>query len=317
MSAVTVAHKVRHTNHYSDYYHVLSVLTAIPQLYDHTPTTGCRGCDHSTRCLVHTNNQDRSVEQGKCRDDAMSKKKGDTTKKVTAKKKREKKVDKDPEPPYVKSDYELYVEEKRRRNAEHMRRWDLKAAQAKQVNEQQEMNLPETKCYSTKTVSRTSDNTDNQRISNGDLPVALDFTTDISDLPEAIDLTTTVKNTNQTGATATNPSTSMEVDIEQYREEENWTVDFFVSHKPRTFDILFNKKKTKYNGYILLTRWKGYDPADDTLEPMHLAANHHTAQLLAYLKQPNNKELLLHIVNNKYNRFNKDFLAAIAEINEK
>ena len=139
MSAVTVAHKVRHTNHYSDYYHVLSVLTAIPQLYDHTPTTGCRGCDHSTRRLVHTNNQARSVEQVKCRDDAMSKKKGDTTKKVTAKKKREKKVDKDPEPPYVKSDYELYVEEKRRRNAEHMRRWDLKAAQAKQVNEQQEI----------------------------------------------------------------------------------------------------------------------------------------------------------------------------------
>ncbi len=129
------------------------------------------------------------------------KNKGDTTKKVTAKKKREKKVDKDPEPPYVKSDYELYVEEKRRRNAEHMRRWDLKAAQAKQVNEQQEMNLPETKCYSTKTFSRTSDNTDDQRISNGDLPVALDFTTDIGDLPEAIDLTTTVKNTNQTGAT--------------------------------------------------------------------------------------------------------------------
>jgi len=77
------------------------------------------------------------------------------------------------------------------------------------------------------------------------------------------------------------------------------------------------KNKTKYNGYILLTRWKGYDPADDTLEPMHLAAKHHTAQLLAYLKQPNNKELLLHIVYNKYNRFNKDFLAAIAEINEK
>jgi hypothetical protein len=50
---------------------------------------------------------------------------------------------------------------------------------------------------------------------------------------------------------------------------------------------------------------------------MHRAANHHTAQLLAYLKQPNNKELLLHILNNKYNRFNKDFLAAIAEINEK
>jgi len=94
-------------------------------------------------------------------------------------------------------------------------------------------------------------------------------------------------------------------------------VDFFVSHTPRMFDIQFNKKRSKYSGYILLTRWKGYDPADDTLEPMHLAAIHHTTQLLAYLKEPNNKELLLHIHNNKYSRFNKDFLAAIMEILEK
>jgi hypothetical protein len=255
-------------------------------------------------------------------------KKGEKTKKVTTKKKREKKVDNNPEPPYVKSDYKLYVEEKRKRNAEHMRQWNLNAAQAKQVSLQQEINIPETKSYDTKTQSCTSDNTDNQRITNGDLPVALDFTTD---MPTAADITTEVgikqlvrtmegasnQGTNQKGATATNPSISTEVNVEQYRDNENWTVDFFVSHMPRTFDILFNKNRTKCSGYILLTRWKGYDPADDTLEPMHLAVIHHTTQLLAYLKEPNNKEFLLHIHNNKYNRFNKDFLAAIMEILEK
>ncbi len=106
--------------------------------------------------------------------------------------------------------------------------------------------LPFASCLLPKTQSRTSDNTDNQRITNGDLPVALDFTTE---MPTAADITTEVgikqlvqtmegasnQGTNQKGATATNPSISMEVNVEQYRDEENWTVDFFVSHKPRTF----------------------------------------------------------------------------------
>lgn len=110
---------------------------------------------------------------------------------------------------------------------------------------------------------------------------------------------------------------SQELDVQDYRDENNWTVEFFVMHKEHTFTIKFNKKKIKYNGYTLKARWRGYDECDITFEPLHNAASHHKEQLLAYIMQASNKDLITHIQENKYNLFENDLLEAItSQINK-
>jgi hypothetical protein len=66
-----------------------------------------------------------------------------------------------------------------------------------------------------------------------------------------------------------------------YRDENNWMVDYFVSHKKKKFDVVIKRKKQAYNGYILLARWKDFSPSDDTEEPLNHAVQHHKTKVLA------------------------------------
>jgi hypothetical protein len=61
----------------------------------------------------------------------------------------------------------------------------------------------------------------------------------------------------------------------------------------------------------LLARWKDFSPADYTEEPLHHAAQHHKAQVLSYVKRPENVELLQHIQENKMNLFMADIVQEI------
>lgn len=190
------------------------------------------------------------------------------------------------EPEYVKSDYELYVEEKRKRNAEHMKQWDIKAAKEQQQKKDAEpSHVPTTVVQDMTTEDNTTKTTHNYTSNNNTDHNAVD--------------------------------SSQELDVQDYRDENNWTVEFFVMHKEHTFTIKFNKKKIKYNGYTLKARWRGYDECDDTIEPLHNAASHHKEQLLAYIMQASNKDLITHIQENKYNLFENDLLEAItSQINK-
>lgn len=60
-----------------------------------------------------------------------------------------------------------------------------------------------------------------------------------------------------------------------------------------------------FTGYSLLTRWKGYSPADDTAEPLHHAAEHHKEKVVAYIKKPENEELLHYVTCNPMGLFSE------------
>jgi hypothetical protein len=66
---------------------------------------------------------------------------------------------------------------------------------------------------------------------------------------------------------------------------------------------LFIRKKTLFPGYALRARLKGLTESDDTIEPLHLAAQHHKIPLLAYLES--NKDLVAYIKENKVGCFSK------------
>ncbi len=63
----------------------------------------------------------------------------------------------------------------------------------------------------------------------------------------------------------------------------------------------------------MLAKWKDFSPADDTEEPLHHAAQHHKAQVLSYVKRPENVELLQHIQENKMNLFTADIAQEICK----
>lgn len=116
------------------------------------------------------------------------------------------------EPEYVKSDYELYVEEKRKRNAEHMKQQDIKAAKEQQQKKDAEpSHVPTTVVQDMTTEDNTTKTTHNYTSNNNTDHNAVD--------------------------------SSQELDVQDYRDENNWTVEFFVMHKEHTFTIKFNKKK--------------------------------------------------------------------------
>jgi hypothetical protein len=132
-------------------------------------------------------------------------------KKGGSKKKRDR-ANMNQEPEYVKSDYELYVEEKRKRNAEHMKQWDIKAAKEQQQKKDVEpSHVPTTVVQDMTTEDPTTKTTHNYTSNNNTDHNAVD--------------------------------SSQEPDAQDYRDENNWTVEFFVMHKEHTFTIKFNKKK--------------------------------------------------------------------------
>jgi len=97
-----------------------------------------------------------------------------------------------------------------------------------------------------------------------------------------------------------------------YTDEDNWTVDFFVSHQEKKIEIQLNKKKIAFRGYTLKARWKGFSPNDDTIEPLHSAAEHHKAPLLAYLQK--HHTLVSYIKENAVGVFSADFVEELSNI---
>jgi hypothetical protein len=76
-----------------------------------------------------------------------------------------------------------------------------------------------------------------------------------------------------------------------YQAEDKWTVEYFVSHQIERIQLIINNRKTWVLGYILKARWKGYEPEDDTMDPIHMVARYHKTALIGYLKQVQDKGL--------------------------
>jgi hypothetical protein len=64
-----------------------------------------------------------------------------------------------------------------------------------------------------------------------------------------------------------------------YQAEDNWTVEYFVSHQKKRIQLINYQKKTWFLDYILKARWKGYEPEENTMEPIHRAAWYHKTAL--------------------------------------
>jgi len=208
------------------------------------------------------------------------------TKKVRKKKEPEK------EQPHEMSEYELYAQEKRRLNKEFIKRLELDKLKMKITTESNNATMV--------TTTTTSINTPN---TNQEFNEVMEHTgkgNHRHDFSDAITETTNIGGSEQEVTT-------------NYKDESNWTIDFFVNHTKKKFSIGTKRKKTPYNGYVLLARWKDFSPADDTEEPLHHAAQHHKAQVLSYVKRPENVELLQHIQENKMNLFTADIAQEICK----
>lgn len=106
----------------------------------------------------------------------------------------------------------------------------------------------------------------------------------------------------------TNTASSEKVqDHVNYQAENNWTVQCFVSHRKENLQVVVNRKKKKIMGYILQARWIGFQPEDDTMEPIHTAAEYHRTALIAYIKQVKDEQLIKSIAKNEAGILPKEF----------
>jgi hypothetical protein len=80
----------------------------------------------------------------------------------------------------------------------------------------------------------------------------------------------------------TNPSDKETIKEVDYTQPENYTVDFFCSHR-------VSKKKTS-GGFELKTRWKGFTEGEDTWEPITNQAEDNPALVKKYLIKISAKE---------------------------
>jgi hypothetical protein len=167
------------------------------------------------------------------------------------------------EPPYEMSEYEKYVQEKRKCNEEFMKSLDLKKLQ----NNNGKGGNKNTSKVTTKASEKIGTGT---RVDSGELMEKNDECNPKHNSPKQIKSIQSFGGIleHQGGAT-------------DYRDENNWMVDYFVSHKKKKFDVVIKRKKQAYNGYILLARWKDFSPSDDTEEPLNHAVQHHKTKVLA------------------------------------
>ena len=106
----------------------------------------------------------------------------------------------------------------------------------------------------------------------------------------------------------TNTASSEKVqDHINYQAENNWTVQCFVSHRKENLQVVVNRKKKKIMGYVLQARWIGFQPEDDTMEPIHTAAEYHRTALIAYIKQVKDEQLIKFIAKNEAGILPKEF----------
>ncbi len=106
----------------------------------------------------------------------------------------------------------------------------------------------------------------------------------------------------------TNTASSEKVqDHVNYQAENNWTVQCFVSHWKENLQVVVNRKKKKIMGYVLQARWIGFQPEDDTMEPIHTAAEYHRTALIAYIKQVKDEQLIKFIAKNEAGILPKEF----------
>jgi hypothetical protein len=68
-----------------------------------------------------------------------------------------------------------------------------------------------------------------------------------------------------------------------------------------------NRKKKKIMGYVLQARWIGFQPEDDTMDPIHTAAEYHRTALIAYIKQVKDEQLIKFIAKNEAGILPKEF----------
>ena len=167
------------------------------------------------------------------------------------------------EPPYEMSEYEKYVQKKRKRNEEFMKSLDLKKLQ----NNNGKGGNKNTSKVTTKASEKIGTGT---RVDSGELMEKNDECNPKHNSPKQIKSIQSVGGISEHQGGATD-----------YRDENNWMVDYFVSHKKKKFDIVIKRKKQAYNGYILLARWKDFSPSDDTEAPLHHAVQHHKTKVLA------------------------------------
>ena len=205
------------------------------------------------------------------------------TKRVRKKKEPEK------DPPHEMSEYELYVQEKRRRNEEFMKRLELDKLKSK---------------ISTDNNSATSVNTGKTQHTTLISKQVMEHTGEGNHILQSSKAT----------IEATNSGSSDKEATKNYKDEENWTIEFFLKHTKKKFMIGTKRKKNTYDGYLLLARWKDFSPADDTEEPLHHAAQHHKAQVISYVERPENVELLHHIRENKMNLFSIEIVQLCSAI---
>jgi len=98
--------------------------------------------------------------------------------------------------------------------------------------------------------------------------------------------------------THTVSSEELQDDI-NYQAENNWTVQCFLSHRKEQLQVVVNREKKTIMGYILQARWIGFQPEDDTMEPIHTAAEYHRTALIAYIKQVQDEHLIQYIAKNE------------------
>jgi len=144
-------------------------------------------------------------------------------------------------------------------------------------------------------------------------------------LPNPIPNASTIKTTKlnkQTSVVPDEPRNSKALGKNQlndnninYQAEDNWTVEYSLSHHKERIQILNSKKKIWFMGYVMKARWKGYQPEDNTMEPIHMAAQYHKESLIECLPKEQDNGLFKYIAQNTGGNFSKEFQREVSEIN--
>ncbi len=102
-----------------------------------------------------------------------------------------------------------------------------------------------------------------------------------------------------------------------YTDENNWTLEEFVSHHLDRMQIKLDKKTINIRGYFLKVRWKGYPLEDDSIEPIHFAAEHHMTALLKYLQKVQDKNIFQYIAAKPAGHFSTSFKHEVQKLLQK